>query len=172
MTKKPRKKHYRPKPVSANKGLLRNLPISPDLAKKQTKHMVAALLRMRMTGKTVHDMTGCVIFFGIAWIASDRMNETEALRAIFEKAIVALETDLKSEGVLSPEAFEICSDAADLVYELLIRLTTTEYLELSDKLRDEGFLPLVDSALAAIEGKANNSSLPLGNAPDLSSPHF
>lgn len=150
MAKKPRNKTYRPKRVAANKALLTRLPISPDIAKSLTSKMLAGLMHMRMAEKNVHDLLAAVVYFGTVWMASDRMDETDALRNIFGRAIIALEDDLKADGPLAAETLDICTDAAQLGRQVLMHLTTIEFVEISTTLKKDGVLPIVDAALEEI----------------------
>ena len=165
MAKKPRNKAYRPKAVTPNSALLMKLPLSPDTAKRLTSKTVNGLLRMRLGEKNMHDMLGAVIFFGVAWMAADRMTATDELRDVFGRAIIALEDDLKTSGPLLPETFDQCSDASQLVFEVLKRISTIEYIEYAQKLKNEGVLPLVDQVLNEIEEKGRKGLIVAGEAP-------
>lgn len=165
MAKKPRKKSYRPRDAKPNKVLFRKLPISPDIAKGLMNKVLTELIGMRMTEKNEHDLYSALIFFGVAWKAADQMENTDELREVFEGAIEAIEKDLETDGALQPETLDVCSKAAPLGYEVMIRISTEEYLEFSSSMRDDGACPLADRVFEAIRDAAKAGRIPSGEAP-------
>lgn len=142
------------------------LPISPDIAKGLMNKVLSALIRMRLTEKNVHDLFSTVIYLGVVWRASDRMDETAALREVFVQAIEAVESDLSIGGPLTPEVLDICTDAVKLGYEVLIRISTVEYIAISHALRDDGECPLADRVLSAVQDCGESGRIPAGDFPE------
>ena len=161
MAAKKRKKPYRPKRSSAN-FLLAKLPMPADVLKNYRSKTEKSLLRMRLNGINVADSLACVIHFGTAWLAADRMEETEGLRELSGDLIEALGAASSSGGEFPAELFTRCTEALDTTYAVLSHLTTAEYLAVTNSLRAAGTLPLVDKALALIEDSAKAGRIPSG----------
>lgn len=169
-TKKPRRKSYRPGKVTSASPLLLALPLADETVQRIMTKARQRLVRMRLSVKTVYDLLAVTVTYGCAWLAAERTEQTEELRLLFDEVVRMMAEECRTEGPLSPEAYQTAMERLELVEQLIRCLTTNEYLAYVKMVRDEKVYPLADDTLNAIEEAGNEGRLPEGSVEGLMIP--
>ena len=149
MSEKKRNKKYRPRDTSTNK-FLSGMPLADNVVASSMAVCNNALARLGLVEKKGSDLMLLVVYFGIAWFLSGKMENQDVLRAHFAEAIKTLENESQTTEPFSNEGYAKTYDALQTLEDILKSVTRKEMLEAHQALQKEGGVPPMDDFIKAL----------------------
>ena len=128
-------------------NILNRLTLSEEAVNESIATIRNTLIRLRLTQKTPQDLAVLAVYFGIGWLLSNRMEDTEGLRNLFARLLKLLTAELKTTEPFSAACYDACADVLETFKAFLSNVTPEDMREAEVLVHRDGSVPLLDEFL-------------------------